>query len=225
MNTIDTMRGLFFIIKGGYVKGLLPTYVNDISGDTCFLGGFDPCGDDTREWYTVMDRKSFNYIYCGGDLEKALAAIRNTIVKHKGVAKNYFREVSRLTSDDYYEVHYLGHTPLTAEMRTRKCEGRCPRTSPIMRCLYQNVDMVYGDYYSDQIEEVEEEAYTDLVRNKPVNKSKKILQRARKSLSVTVEETKTPDTTGVKHLKKATKDNSTPTPVRHKKRAVKLLRV
>lgn len=180
----DTMKGLFFIIKGHYCRGLSPAYINKVTGETGHLGGYNPYSEDTEEWYQVLDRKCFNTIYCGSDIHKALSSVQNTIVRFKGVARNYFREVSKTTSDDYYEVHYLGHRELTPEQRTKKCEGRCPRTSPVMADMYRNIDSLYGDYMCDEIGAAEESAYERLKSERPVNKSRRLLQRTRKSLGL-----------------------------------------
>lgn len=222
----DTMRGLFFIIRGKHAWKKEPTYTNKVSGEVGHLGGYNPNDENTEVWYNVMDRKCFHTIYSGSDFNRAVDAIRKCIIRHKGVAKNYFREVSKYTSDDYYEVHYLGHTELTPEKRAKKCEGRCPRTSPIMMDMYKNIDNLWGDYYLEYIEQAEDTAYTSLVDERPVNKSRKIVQKAKKSLGL-----QTPQETPKPVLKKTPvvekkKEDITPTIIKPtKKRSVKLLRV
>lgn len=222
----DSMRGLFFIVKGKHTWKKAPTYTNKVSGEVGHIGGYDPYDDDTEEWYNVMDRKCYHTIYSGGDKDRAVDAIRKCIVRHKGVAKSYFREVSKYTSDDYYEVHYLGHAELTPDKRAKKCEGRCPRTSPIMQDMYRNIDSMWGDYYQDLIEQAEDTAYNELVDERPVNKSRKIVQKAKKSLGL-----QTPQETHKPVLKKTPvvekkKEDVTPTIIKPvKKRSVKLLRV
>lgn len=228
MNNItnDTMRGLFFIIKGRHNRNLSPSYVNKVTGETGNLGGYDPYSDTTEEWYQVLDRKSYHSIYCGNDYERAVTAVRRMIVRYKGVAKNYFREVSRLTSDDYYEVHYLGHRELTPEQRAKKQEGRCPRTSPIMMDMYRNIDMLWGDVFAKEVEEQEDLAYNDLIEERPVNKSRKIVQRAKKSLGLTPVKEETPKEVSRPTLKKVDKKKDvTSTIIKPAKRNVKLLRV
>jgi len=179
----DSMRGLFFIIKGQYRKGLEPSFVNRVSGDVSYVGGYDPSSDETENWYMVMDKMTFHCVSCGGDFNKALKAIHTIITKYKGSAKKYFKYVSDTTSDDYYETTYLGRTPLTHDQRVKKAEGRCPRVSPIMRELYSAVYSEYGDFYKDQIEDMEDLAYHDLeewVReSKPINKTKKRLAKTK----------------------------------------------
>lgn len=212
----EDMRGLFFIIKGRYTKNLEPEYTNAVSGDKGYLGGFNPHLFSTPEWYTVLDRKCYHTIYCGSSYTKAVASIGNTIRRFKGDAKKYFKEVSTLTSDDYYEVHYLGHTPLTPDKRAKKCEGRCPRTSPIMMDLYHNIDLAYGDYYYDEVVEQEDLAYEQLIDERPVNKSKRLFKKLTPSNTVG---DKTP-------LKKVEKKSETPKLViKPVKRNVKLIKV
>ena len=222
----DSMRGLFFIVKGKHAWKKAPTYTNKVSGEVGHIGGYDPYDDDTEEWYNVMDRKCYHTIYSGGDKDRAVDAIRKCIVRHKGVAKSYFREVSKYTSDDYYEVHYLGHAELTPDKRAKKCEGRCPRTSPIMQDMYRNIDSMWGDYYQDLIEQAENTAYNELVDERPVNKSRKIVQKAKKSLGLqTSQETHKPVLKKTPVVEKK-KEDVTPTIIKPvKKRSVKLLRV
>lgn len=177
----DTMKDLFFIMKGQYRKGVAPSFVNSAIGDVNYVGGYDPDRPETEEWYMCLDKVTFQCICCRSDFNKVLHSVYTVIMKYKGKAKKYFKHISDTTSEDYYEVHYLGHTPLTPEQRSKKAEGRCPRTSPPMRCLHNAVYSWYGDYYKDQIEEMEEKAYSDLeevIRNsKPINKSRKIMKR------------------------------------------------
>lgn len=180
----DDMRGLFFIIKGQFRKGAEPSFINKVSGDVSWIGGYDPNRDTTEEWYMLMDCKTFNCLACGSDLNKVLRGVRTAINKYKGVAKKYFKHISDTTSDDYYETHYLGRTPLSHEGRLKKAEGRCPRVSPIMRCLYEQIYSEYGDYYRDEIEEMEDLAYSDLREEKPIHKSKKLMAKTKKGVGV-----------------------------------------
>lgn len=172
----DSMRGLFFIVKGQYSKAE-PYFVNSVSGEVNYIGGYDPSNEETVNWYMLMDKMTFHCVSCGSDLDKVLKALHTIIIKHKGSAKRYFKHISSITSDDYYETHYLGHRPLTHDQRVKKAEGRCPRVSPMMKCLYSAIYSHYGDYYNDIIEDMEDTAYSDLERqireNSPFNKTKK----------------------------------------------------
>lgn len=173
------MRGLFFIVKGHYRKGATPSYMNKATNETGYIGGFDPFSEDTDEWYMLMDCKTFHCLCCGSKLDNVLKGVRTNIVRHKGVAKKYFKHVSTITSDDYYETHYLGHAPLTPEQRAKKAEGRCPRVSPPMRCLYERVYEEYGDFFSDEIKKMEDLAYSELAEERPHKKSKKLVSKTK----------------------------------------------
>lgn len=191
------MRGLFFIVKGQYRKDVAPSYINKVTNNVGYIGGYDPYSDNTEKWYMLIDCKTFHCISCGSDFNKVLKGVYNTIVKHKGVAKRYFKHISDTTSDDYYETHYLGHRPLTPEQRAKKAEGRCPRVSPTMRSLYEAVYKEYGDYYSEEVQEMEDLAYNDLVEERPYNKSRKLVSKTRKntnSVMVTPKEDKVIET-------------------------------
>lgn len=184
----DDMRGLFFIVKGQYKKGVRPSFVNSVSGDVSYIGGYDPYNPNTENWYMLLDCKTFHCVACGCDLEKVLKSVHTVIVKSKGVGKRYFKHVSSITSDDYYEVHYLGRRPLTPEQRAKKAEGRCPRVSPIMRCLYEHIYEEYGDFFSDEIKKMEDLAYKDLKESTPVNKSRKLVSKTKpKNVEVKIE--------------------------------------
>lgn len=173
----DSMRGLFFVVKGKYRKGLEPSFVNRVSGDVNHIGGYDPYSKDTENWYMLMDKITFQCLACGSDLEKVVKGVYTAIMKRKGSAKKYFKHVSDTTSDDYYEVHYLGRTPLNHDQRQKKAEGRCPRVSPIMRELYSAVYNEYGDFFKDLIEEQEDLAYENLKEERPINKTRKLVSK------------------------------------------------
>ena len=200
----DDMRGLFFVVKGQYAKGVAPSFVNKVSGDVTFIGGYDPFSEDTSNWYMLMDCKTFHCVSCGSDLNQVLKAVHTAIKKYKGSARNYFKHVSEVTSDDYYEVTYLGRSPLTHDQRVAKAEGRCPRVSPVMRCLYEKVYAEYGDYYEDEVQEMEDLAYSELVEERPINKTRKLVSKNKPKglVKTTPKEEKVLDTTQPKRLVK-----------------------
>lgn len=183
----ESMRGLFYIVKGQFRK-VAPTFVNKVSGDVSYIGGYDPDSDDTEEWYRVLDNVTHHCICCGSDLDKCVESIEMAI-KHYKTRKQYFHHVCKVTSEDYYEVHYLGHTPLTPEQRAKKAEGRCPRVSPISKALEEEVFKTYGDYFEDLIKEAEESAYRAIKEDKPFNKGMKRHKKLSKPLSTQEEET------------------------------------
>lgn len=155
-HTTNSMRGLFFVVKGSYKKGVEPSFVNRINGDTYHLGGYNPTLDTTEEWYMVLDRKTFNCVSCGGDLEKVVKGVYCSIKRHKGNLSKY--------------LSYVG--------------GKETKLSPIMRCLYEQVYSEYGDYFSERVEEMEDLAYEELKENKPLNKTRKILSKTPKKTKV-----------------------------------------
>lgn len=97
----ESMRGLFFIIKGQYKP--------DKRGDN--TRGYDPFNTETPEWYMLLDNRTFTCVSCGGDLNTVLKGVYKTIKRHKGVAERYFNQVSMScsksspsTKDIYKEV-------------------------------------------------------------------------------------------------------------------------
>lgn len=172
---IEDLRGVFFIVKGQYRKGAEPSFVNNVTKDTMWIGGYDPNSEDTETWYMCLDRYTFQCRACGSDLKKVLKAVHTCIVKYKDL-KHYLHHISKTTSDDTYEVKYLGKRPLTSEERVKKAEGRCPRVSPPMRCLYEAIYEEYGDHFSALVEEQEDLAYEELKGKTPFKKAKKMVK-------------------------------------------------
>lgn len=157
------MKDLFFIVKGKYAPKTMPSFTNKVTGEEQFIGGYDPENENTEEWYMLLDRKTYFCIACGGSLENVLKAVYRTIVHFK-TARNYFKHVCKVTSEDYYEVNYLHKPPLTQEQRTKKAEGRCPRVSPAMKEIYAQIDLAYGWFFEDMIDERVGNAY-DAISN------------------------------------------------------------
>lgn len=186
----EDLRGVFFIVKGQYKKGVSPCFVNKATNDTSWIGGYDPTREDTEEWYMCLDKYTYQCLSCGGDLKKVVKSVYNTIVKYKDL-KHYLHHVSKTTSDDTYERKYLGHSPLTPDQVTKKAEGRCPRVSSAMRCLYDEIYNTYGDFYSDLVKEMEDSAYRDLKDSTPFRKAKKLVKKIPTNNTV-VEKTPTP---------------------------------
>lgn len=173
----DTMRGLFFIVKGQYRKGIEPSFTNKATGEISWVGGYDPNNDQTENWYMILDKETFHCVGCGSDLKKVSHGAYTQIKKWKGSLKRYLKYVSDTTSDDTYEVRYLHHAPLNHDQRTKKAEGRCPRVSPAMRCLYQAIYDNFGEHFSDLVEEWEDIAYQELKEDTPLGHTKKIMQK------------------------------------------------
>ena len=156
---IEDMRGLFFIVKGQYARGVEPSFVS-VTGNVNHIGGYNPYSKDTQEWYMLLDSKTFNCMVCGSNFSKVLKGVYNIIKKHKGSAERYFKLLKKAN------------------------DGKGFSQSPAMRCLYEHIYDEYGDYYSDEIKEMEDLAYSELVEEKPFNKSKKLVSKHKKTMEV-----------------------------------------
>lgn len=154
----DSMRGLFFIMKGQYSRDVGPSFVNEANGNTHHVGGYDPSSDDTVEWYMVLDNVRFSYVYGGSDYNKCLESIKKVIKRHKGSAKKYLEHIKGY--DNIY-----------------------PLVSPVMVEVYKHVYEEYGQFFREDVERVEDIAYQDLEEwireNKPINKTKKRLGKSK----------------------------------------------
>ena len=157
----EDMRGLFFIVKGQYRKGVEPSFVNTVSEGVQYIGGFDPYSDDTEEWYKLMDCETFACHCCGGSLEKVLKGVYNVITSYKGNAKAYFKAISE-----------------------------APSTSPLMKCLWEEVYNEFGHYYSDEVREMEDLAYSDIKEDNPFNKTRKLVSKNKIKLGAVENTTK-----------------------------------
>lgn len=181
---IEDMRGLFFIVKGQYVK-------DSKDSDSVCISGYDPYAPDTTEWYMLLDNVTFYCYACGGDLNKVVKGVKTAITKFK-TKQAYFKHVCTVTNEDYYETHYKGEAPLTPEQLSAKMEGRCPRVSPAMKKLYGAVYDAYGDFFADVVEEQEDLAYEALKGQNPFNKSKKLVRKTKSLEKPSGEVKKTP---------------------------------
>lgn len=178
----EDMRNLFIIIKGQYLKGVFPRIFDSVTGDTHYIGGFNPTNENTVEWYQALDRNTFHTISCGQDLNTVLTAIKVHIKTYKGKARNYYKALSKYTTEDYYETHYLGHSAIPYEQKRKS--DKCCGVSEVMKSAYLAVLNTYGDFYRDQIAVVEDEAYEELVDNNPISKARK-LHKKRKLFNLT----------------------------------------
>lgn len=136
----NTMKGLFFIIKGHYRKDY-----RDKDNHTL---GYDPFNPYTSEWYMLVDNRTFTCISCSGDLQKVLKSVYRVIKRHKGIANRYFKQVSMTSS----------------------------KASPSTQDLYRKVYKEFGDYFEDEVREMENLAYEELKQERPVFKSRKLME-------------------------------------------------
>ena len=91
----EDMRGLFFIVKGQYKRGVEPSYTNT-NGGVSYIGGYDPYNDTTEEWYMLIDNRTFQCHCSTSDLNKVLDTAFNIITRNKGNAKRYFKAISEV---------------------------------------------------------------------------------------------------------------------------------
>lgn len=145
----ESLRGLFYIVKGHYVKNKAPRFWNEVSETDNYIGGYDPDREDTEEWYMVLDSETFR---CHGAVSTLLGAgniIRHIILKHK-TKEHYF------TTLEQYEN----------------------TVSPTHRRLHQEVYNTYGDYFSQYVKDVEDSAYNEVRNNTPVMKARNKKKRS-----------------------------------------------
>lgn len=158
----DDMRGLFFIVKGQYEKGVKPSFINEVSDNESFIGGYDPENKNTQEWYRLMDRKTYTTLCCSGDLDNVLRGVYKYIKKFKGNTKKYLEFLDGLDN---------------------------PFLSPTMRCMYEHIDNLFGDYFSDEVRKMEDLAFNELHEEKTVIKSRKLVSKYRNNMLGTHKET------------------------------------
>lgn len=176
----ESMEGLFTIIQGQYAKRGPKM---DVRGDEVYIGGYDPSDTRTVGWFQAVDVVTWHYVYCGSSYEDALESIRRAIL-HWKTRKSYFRHVSRATTEDYYEVHYLGHDPLDDDGRERKRQdGKSPRPSDKMKALHQLVHREYGSHFASDVRKVEVEALAALDKRDPVADSRRRVSKLKRKLS------------------------------------------
>ena len=146
----EDMRGMFCIVKGRYdpKKG---------------TASYDPCDEDTEEWYQLMDVNTFNTISCGSDINKMKRALVTTIKKHR-TSEHYYRTLYENTTEDYYLTHYKGERPLSEkQVSDRIGQGMRNRVSRPMKEIYREVISKYGGHYRELLSECEDKAYSDSV--------------------------------------------------------------
>lgn len=157
----DDMRGLFFIVKGQYSKGVEPKFINSVSGDDMFIGGYDPESPFTAEWYMLMDKHTYTVVCCGSDINKVVKGVYTLIKKFKGNTKKYLRQI----------------------------EESDTKMSKVMVCMYEHIYQQYGDYYRDIVEKQEERAFSELKEDRPVFKNRRLVSKMKNTGVVEVIET------------------------------------
>lgn len=186
----NTMSGLFFILRGQYCKKGTPVIVE---GEERYFECYDPKDTTNPEWYIVMDRVVFNSIYSGSSREKALNSIGRAIERYRDSPKKYFREVSNLTSEDFYDVHYNKQRPLGAKEISKRAVGKQPRTSSAMWIHYMSAYTLYGAFLYEERVKIEEQAQERVKDLKhPLRKNLKRMKRHSKNVEKTEVDTTFP---------------------------------
>lgn len=91
-----------------------------------------------------------------------------------------------------------------------------------MADMYRNIDSLWGDYYLEHIQEQEELAYKDLEDERPLNKSRKLMQNSRKILKTPVVQEERP--AEKKPVLKKKEDATPKTPLKVKPKPLVLFR-
>lgn len=173
MKTHEDMRNLFFIIKGGYVKGVEPKFTNT-KGDEIYIGGYDPYSEDTEEWYMLVDNQTYSVMSCGEDFNTVLQGVYNTIRHFKGSLKKYLKHTAEYS-----------HTQSKSAVE-----------------IYKRVGDEYGDYYEDLITKMEDLAYDSLREEKTLHKSRMLVSKHKKDMVVEMKHTPEKHTEETLTLKK-----------------------
>ena len=147
------MRGLFVIVRGQYKHNKGRAFTNRVSGNTNYLGGYDPSDSTNPEWYMLYERETAQCLSCGSDLEHTLSMVYTYVYRNKHKS-NLFKEVF---SPDHTRY-------------------------PIDEALMHEVIDTYGYYYEDQVEEQVDLAYTELKKNSTQVRCKKKLKTRKKVL-------------------------------------------
>ncbi len=145
MNT--TMRGLFSIVRGRYKKGKGRAITNRVSGDTNYLGGYDPEDTENPEWYMLYETEHYTCVSCGSDLDTLVRMVYTYIVRYKTRNK-------------------ILHALTNGQQRY-----------PIDEAMMEEVINMYGHYYDDLVEEQEDLAFEELKSDTVFNRAKKRLHK------------------------------------------------
>lgn len=166
----DDLRGMFFIVKGQYEKGVVPSVISKVTGGEVFLGGYDPSNDNTAEWYMALDKVTYHCICCSGDFEMIKRGIVNAITRYK-TKENYLMQL--------------------------KMRGEYEDVSKPMRFVYDMVYSYYGNYYSEVVSDLEEEAYSSSLSHTGNTLKRSLLKKSApksiKKIRSEAPEKKTPD--------------------------------
>ena len=194
----EDMRGLFFIAKGHYEKRG-ESFFNKVSGETNYLGGYDPEDEETDEWYMLVDTEAFTTLACGSNLEQIVEKVCRYIKKYK-------------TRYKYLEM--LNGLEFTEKVS--------PKHKELMQAVYDT----YGYFYEDVVKEQEDLAYSQVDMVNPIFKKTKRLLKKRGALKCEMEQVLNTDIASDKVMSDTTQ-NTTPetqvdTPKKHKRKLKRL---
>ena len=157
---MSDMRGLFFIIRGGFVDRKKPSVYNEVRKDYVFIGGYNPTDTTNEDWYQVIDNELYTVHCCCGSLEKALRCIYNLVVKYK-----------------------------TKEVFLEKSQENAPKQAGVIYEDHKLLEEHYGEHFSAEISEVVDSAYKYLWNNRPsikaANKTKNRKIKPKKNVVLT----------------------------------------
>ena len=147
----EDMRGLFYIVRGGYKRGKSPSFFNPVSEDKNWIGGYDPSDDTNEEWYMLLDSELFMCQCAGSKLQSCLDTAYKLIKRYR-------------TKEKYVKV-----------MKSLTYSGGC--ASPIHKALEKEIYNTYGDYFRSQLDEVENLAYQEIREDTPLARATKLRKK------------------------------------------------
>ena len=178
----EDMKDLFYIQVGQYSKKAPCVNVKlDRDITERWVGGYNPNDPSTPKQYVVLDRITFQPIYCGHSFEKALSTITRTIKTYKNDPERYFKDVCEFTNEDFYFRHYEGRLPFSdAQLKRRAEEGRTWRAGVPMKKIGYAIYKTYGYVYKEEIEEAEDRAIEELKEERERRREKKLQSKRKK---------------------------------------------
>lgn len=134
----ESLDGIFYIVRGQHKKKE-PKFFNPASEDYSFIGGYNPEDKENLEWYLLMDNVMHRTHRTGKSFDFVLEGVKDLILKYK-TRENFIAAMKRIPY----------------------------KKSKIQHQTDLEVYKIYGDYFSDFIEEKENEARKILFGRKTV---------------------------------------------------------
>lgn len=170
------LEDIFYITKGQYLKQSPQV---EIEGEMKFIGGYNPENKNTIDWYRVLDNKTFFTLCAGPSLEKCLDVLTKTVKQVKTV-EGYYEYLATFTTEDYWQVNYLGETPLTPEeaKEVASTEGKQMRTGRVQKAYESEIFKAYGDFYDEEVKEAVRKGLEETEKPKVLKKVKRLKLRS-----------------------------------------------